>query len=384
MKRTTRRISALLLALIMALSMVACGGSDSSGGSGDSGNSSGGEYAPNPEYTFYSTDEGYDAVNDPEAITFDEMREKYGPIPAWEGQFFAHGSLKSFEVEFWRVMKEGFELFEEDAKSKGVNFAMECSAAQTEEDTEGQLSLVRDQVRQGGNAIVLAAITDINCLPGMEEAFEAGMPVYAVGSELPGCYGFVGSNGYTVGQKCAEYMAELIGYKGQVGIIVGLTAQTATINRTNGFIDWMKANAPDVEIIAQQNADWERSKAKDITETWLTQYPDMVGIYSNADCMTYGIAEAVDESDKVCNEDIFIVSIDGEGEMKDLIRDGKVSATCSLGSYTMGMCAYEVALRNFCGQELPRGIYTPIWMIDQKNVDTDDVTASGYTFPEYE
>lgn len=383
-----RKVFAFLLASMMVFSLTACnsGAPKDQGAEAQpsGGGASGGKFAPNPAYTFYSTDEGYDAVNDPDAITFDQMRETYGPIPKWEGQFFAHGSLKSFEVEFWRVMKEGFQKFEADAKEKGKDFAMECSAAQTEEDTEGQLSLVRDQVRQGGNAIVLSAITDINCLPGMEESYEAGIPVYAIGSELPGCYGFVGSNGYMVGQRCADYMAELINYQGQVGIVVGLTSQTATINRTNGFIDRMKEIAPDVEIVAQQNADWERSAAKDITKTWLTQYPDMVGIYSNADCMTYGIAEAVDESSKVCNEDIFIVSIDGEGEMKDLIRDGKVSGTCSLGSYTMGMVAYEVAIRNFCGQNLPCGIFTPIWMIDQSNVDTDDLTASGYTFPEYE
>lgn len=377
-----RRLYAFALASIMAISLISCGTQKTS--TNPAANNSSDTYAANPAYTFYSTDEGYDAVNDPDAITFDQMREEYGPIPTWDGQVFLHGSLKSFEVEFWRTMKEGFEAFEADAKSKSINFVQECSAAQTEEDTEGQLSLVRDQVRQGGNGIVLAAITDINCLPGMDEAYEANMPVYAVGSELPGCYGFVGSNGYTVGQKCAEYMAELIGYKGQVGVIVGLTSQTATINRTNGFIDRMAEIAPDVEIVAQQNADWERSKAKDITETWLTQYPDMVGIYSNADCMTYGIAEAVDESaDKVCGENIFIVSIDGEGEMKGLIRDGKVSGSCSLGSYTMGMVAYEVAIRNFCGQNLPRGVFTPIWMITQENVDVDDITASGYTYPEY-
>ena len=254
-----RKVFAILLASMMVFSLTACnsGAPKDQGAEAQpsGGGASGGKFAPNPAYTFYSTDEGYDAVNDPDAITFDQMRETYGPIPKWEGQFFAHGSLKSFEVEFWRVMKEGFQKFEADAKEKGKDFAMECSAAQTEEDTEGQLSLVRDQVRQGGNAIVLSAITDINCLPGMEESYEAGIPVYAIGSELPGCYGFVGSNGYMVGQRCADYMAELIDYQGQVGIVVGLTSQTATINRTNGFIDRMKEIAPDVEIVGAERSE---------------------------------------------------------------------------------------------------------------------------------
>lgn len=378
MKKKAKRLFALVMTGMMMCSMIACSSTDVDGDTPSN------TYAPNPEYTFYSTDEGYDAVNDPEAITYQEMREIYGPIPDWDGEFFVHGSVKSMEVEFWRTMEEGYNDFAEYMKSQGRNFSHEVSAAQTEEDTEGQLSVVRDQVRQGGNGICLSAITDINCLPGMEEAFDAGIPVYAVGSELPGCYGFVGSNGYTVGQVCAEYMAELLDYKGQIGIIVGLTSQTATINRTNGFIDWMEENAPDIEIVAQQNADWERTKAKDITETWLTQYPDMVGIYSNADCMTYGIAEAVAESDKTCGEDIFIVSIDGEGEMLDLIREGKVSGSCSLFSYYMGEVAYEVCLRNFLGQDLPRGIFTPIGMIDKNNVDMDAGEIIGWEYPELE
>ena len=175
-----RKVFAILLASMMVFSLTACnsGAPKDQGAEAQpsGGGASGGKFAPNPAYTFYSTDEGYDAVNDPDAITFDQMRETYGPIPKWEGQFFAHGSLKSFEVEFWRVMKEGFQKFEADAKEKGKDFAMECSAAQTEEDTEGQLSLVRDQVRQGGNAIVLSAITDINCLPGMEESMRLASP----------------------------------------------------------------------------------------------------------------------------------------------------------------------------------------------------------------
>ena len=99
MKRMAKRLLALVTTGIMMCSMIACGSEDVAG------DSSSDKYAQNPEYTFYSTDEGYDAVNDPEAITYQEMRELYGPIPDWEGEFFVHGSVKSMEVEFWRTME---------------------------------------------------------------------------------------------------------------------------------------------------------------------------------------------------------------------------------------------------------------------------------------
>ena len=31
----------------------------------------------------------------------------------------------------------------------------------------------------------------------------------------------------------------------------------------------MAENAPGIEIVAKQNADWDRNKAKELTETWL-------------------------------------------------------------------------------------------------------------------
>ena len=43
----------------------------------------------------------------------------------------------------------------------------------------------------------------------------------------------------------------------------------AARQRTIGFKTWLEKNAPGVEIVATQNADWDRSKARNLAAIWI-------------------------------------------------------------------------------------------------------------------
>ena len=141
----------------------------------------------------------------------------------------------------------------------------------------------------------------------------------------------------------------------------------------------MAENAPGIEIVAKQNADWDRNKAKELTETWLKNYPNLKAIFCNNDGMALGVVEAVKESEK----DILVVGVDGIGEAYDSIRKGELSATIDSFPFYKAQIALECAFRELAGQELPRVIWTPQALIDSENVDTPATEIINWVPTEY-
>ena len=338
----------------------------------------GGEWVK-PELTFESTDEPFDPYSE-DSITFEDMRAQFGAIPV-TGSLNLQGSVKAFEVEYWRTMRDGgYDVYQQIAQDAGRDITVETRGAASEADESGQLSLVKDTVRKGCDAIMLSAISDANCLPGIDDAHDAGILVYAVNSELPGCDKFIGPNAKNAGATCAAYLAELMNHEGQCAVVIGLPKSVVALNRTAGFVEYMEENEPNIEVVAQQNADWDRLKAKDLTSTWITQFPELKAIWSNADCMVYGVVEAVQESGK----DIIVTSLDGESEALGLIREGKLQATLGQFPDIIGLIASEVATRQLAGQEFPRTVWSPTAIINSDNVDTPSMEIVGYEAPEFE
>ena len=148
----------------------------------------------------------------------------------------------------------------------------------------------------------------------------------------------------------------------------------AARERTAGFEDWIKDNNSGLNIVAEQNADWDRTKAKDLAATWLTQYPDLKAIFCNNDDMALGVVEAVEEA----GTDTL-----GIGEAYDSIRAGKLDATVDSFPFYMAQVAIECTLRSLAGQSLPSCVATPQALISSENVDKDAAEIIGWTAPTY-
>ncbi len=65
----------------------------------------------------------------------------------------------------------------------------------------------------------------------------------------------------------------MLGGKGKVAILNAPPGIIIRDQRTNGFVDGMKKNFPDIKIVADQVADWDRKKAQDVLTTILTANP---------------------------------------------------------------------------------------------------------------
>lgn len=313
-------------------------------------------------------------------VSIEELRAELGDVPKVEGEIKLGAVAKSFDNEYWRTLREGYGIYQEKAAAAGYQVTIDVSSAQGENDEQGQLSIVQDLINKKYTGLLLSPISDGNLTPGVEDAKKAGIPVINVNDGLiANADVFVGPKADQNGELAAEWIAEKLNGEGQVAIVIGMPKAFAARQRTEGFENWMAENAKGIEIVAKQNADWDRQKSKDLADTWIKQYPDLDAIFCNNDTMALGVVEAV----KASGKDILVVGVDGIGEAYDSIRKGELDATIDSFPLYKAQIAGEVELRMLGGQEIPRVIWTPQALIDSENVDTPSEEIIGWTDPVY-
>jgi len=309
--------------------------------------------------------EGYDFYKG--AMTYGDAVAKLGPIPKIKGSLQLGYVCKAFENEFWRMQKEGAEHIVSVLKEQGYDVKIDVRAAQGEADEQGQLAVLDDMINKKYDGILVSAISAGNLVPGAEKANKQGIKmVVSMDAFMPQIESTVGAWHYQAGQLAAKYVNEAIGGKGEVAIIQGLPKASPAITRTLGFKKWFEDNNKNVKVVAVQNADWDRMKAKDVTDIWLKQYPNLKGIYANNDTMAMGAIEAARAANKIGK--LVIVGTDGTSEAKKSIAKGELTATVDSFPYYMAQISTEMLIRKLMGQDVPKVIYSPQVVVDKKNV----------------
>ena len=363
-----KKILAVVLATTMVLGLVGCG---SSGKDASKPSDSGSNKTQTEEFN-------PDKVED--SKTIEEIRKDLGAEVKVDKDLKLGAIAKSFSNEFWRNFKNGYEQAAKTIKAAGVDVTVKVDGTTDESDEIGQQTMTDNLVNQKYNALMLSPISDSNLTSSVDDAKKAKIPTINVNDGLISAADyFVGPDAYQNGELAAEWVSKKLGDKGDVAIVVGMAKAFAARERTAGFKGWIKDNKSGLNVVAEQNADWDRQKAKELASTWIQQKPDLKAIFCNNDDMALGVVEAVQEA----KADILVVGVDGIGEAYDSIRAGKLDATVDSFGYYMSQVATEVTLRVLAGQDIPRVTHTPQALIDKENVDKDAKDIIGWTDPTY-
>lgn len=313
-------------------------------------------------------------------IMIEDIRAEFGAVPKPENGITLGAVAKQFQNEYWRTLREGYYEAQRTAAEAGVEITIDVQAAQDENDEQGQLAVVNNMINRKYAALMLSPISDGNLVPGVESALEKGIPCVNVNDGLiANAPNFVGPKAIQNGELAAEWIAGKLDGQGEVAVVIGMPKAFAARQRTLGFKTWMAENAPGITVVAEQNADWDRNKAKELADTWIKNYPDLKAIFCNNDGMALGVVEAVEDSGR----DILVVGVDGIGEAYDSIRAGKLDATIDSFPFYKAQIATECTLRLLGGQELPRVVWTPQALIDSTNVDTPAAEIINWVPTEY-
>lgn len=175
---------------------------------------------------------------------------------------------------------------------------------------------------------------------------------------------FIQPNNYQIAQDAALYMAKKLNFKGTVLMLKGIETSTASIQRTEGFIEAMKAY-PNIKII-EKTANYLRADAIKIMEEIYETHTSFDAIYSQSDSMLSGARHVMKKYGKDLN--VLMVGIDYYQEAKEAISKGEQTASfvCPTGAKE-GVAAIVDIIN---GKKVPQNIFIETQLVTQQNVDS--------------
>lgn len=237
--------------------------------------------------------------------------------------------LKTLSNDFWAKMKTGIE---EEAKALGVK--VDVFAAQSEDDTAGQLTIFENCLTKNYKAIGVAPLSPTNLINGIVQANQNGIYVMNIDEKIDidtlrnaggSVIAFATTDNEAVGKKGADFIITHLGENGgDVAIIEGKAGNASGESRKTGATKAFQG-ADKIKLVASQPADWDRQKALDTATSYIQMYPNLKAIYCCNDTMALGALQAVINADKLGK--IIVVGTDGSAEALESIKAGQLDAT---------------------------------------------------------
>lgn len=207
---------------------------------------------------------------------------------------------------------------------------------------EVQVSLMETLVNQGASVIFLQPIDSVALAPSIAKAKRAGIPVITLNIDATEPHAaHVEMNHYYGAMDIAKAMGAAMGGKGKVAILNAPPGIIIRDQRTNGFLDGLKQHHPDISVVADQVADWDRKKAQDVLNTILAANPDLGGVYGVNDSMALGAVDVAKEKGLIGK--LVVFGNDGEVAALESIEAGELTGTQYTDVYQQGRLAAAAA-----------------------------------------
>jgi ribose transport system substrate-binding protein len=279
---------------------------------------------------------------------------------------------KGFQHQFWQAVKQGAE---EEAEAQGARITFE--GPPTEQDIEQQVTMLTNALTKDPDAIGFAALDSKASAPLMDQAQSQDIPVIAfdsgVESDVP--VTTAATDNKAAAAEAAKQLAELIGNEGKVAVIVHDQTSRSGIDRRDGFLEWMKQNAPNIEVLPVQYGGGDQAKSADITKSIISANPDLKGFYGANEGSAIGVIRGVQESGK---KGITIVGFDSGKAQIDAIKSGVMAGAITQNPVGMGKELVASAMKAINGEQLPKVIDTGFYWYDKTNIDDPKIQSVLY------
>jgi inositol transport system substrate-binding protein len=235
-------------------------------------------------------------------------------------------------------------------------------------DIERQAAAIENFITLGVDAIVCSPLDYEGAIPGVLAANRAGIPYVALNSEIggDGDFVYVGSLNYDAGIIQGEYMAKVLPQDAKIVYLRGTEGMEHTMARRKGVQDALLDKRPDVKLLAEQTAKFDRAEGMRVMEDWIQAYPEIDGVLSANDQMALGSLEALKGAGI---EGVLIAGIDGTTEAQQCVKEGTFAITVLQDAKGQAATALQAALDLIEGKKVEKRIIVPFKPITKENVD---------------
>ena len=221
-----------------------------------------------------------------------------------------------------------------------------------------QVSDIEDLITKGVSLIIYWPVDEKAIQPALEKAVAKGIPTVNAGGGFtygPGTVSNAFIDQWALGEAVARHFVKDLGGKGRIFAMLPIAGTTAAVDQLDALNTVLKEN-PGVQLLSAEHGDWNRGKAKQITENLLQRYPKIDGVFSPAGQMSIGVAEAFEEAGRMKG----VTMSPGDeynGWMKWVVKHKQGGAVTF--PTRAGQEAMKLGLKILNGEPVPRGLVIP-------------------------
>ncbi len=278
--------------------------------------------------------------------------------------------------EFWKMVHAGAIKAEREINAAGGRqVKIEWQGPLKEDNTEQQINLVRNFVLQGVDGIVLAPLDKTALVTPVREATSRKIPVVIFDSGLDAEVGkdfttYVATDNYQGGVLGARRLGEVLGAKGKAILLRYQVGSESTMQRENGFLDTMKKEFPNIELIStDQRAGATEEQALEKSQNLLTLFKSEVdGIFCPNESAAAGMLGALRQAG--LNGKVKFVGFDASEKLVQALEQGDIDGLVLQNPINMAYLGVKSAVEKINGGKLEPYVDTGVQVATPENMNT--------------
>lgn len=259
----------------------------------------------------------------------------------------------NLSLPFFVEMREASDKI---AEQYGVNVTWQSADGSLEEE----ISIVEDYIAQDKDVIMIDPLNAKALVPVVNKACDAGIKVITMGNKVEGeCNHNTLYPDHDNWVLNARILGDQLGGKGKVLLLIGSVGNYVSDTRQQAFEETMQEEFPNIQVITQPT-NFDSSTAAQVTQTVLTNHPDLAGIASISDGLTLPALKVLQARQKL---GMPFVSNDGDPKVYPYLEKDQVLTDILTGSYRVGAWNTAVAARLAKDSDFPTDLFMPTYVV---------------------
>jgi ribose transport system substrate-binding protein len=255
------------------------------------------------------------------------------------------------------------------AKERAEQLGYEAAIFDSQNDTAKESDHF-DNIIAGDYTAILFNPTDADgSIANVRKAKEANIPTFCIDREINSndvAVTQILSDNYTGCVEMGQYFVKKMNRKGKYVELLGILGDNNTWNRSKGFHSVVD-NYPELKMVSQQTAEFDRTKAMEVLESILQANPEIDAVFCGNDAMAMGAYQALVAASKA--DKVMVFGFDGAKDVIDSIHDGKIIATGMQFPKKMARMAAEQADEFIKGRrDFPQKVPVAVELVTQENI----------------
>lgn len=218
-------------------------------------------------------------------------------------------------------------------------------------DDEKENAAIENAITNGYDAIIVQPNNGEAQRPYVEQIVDADIIAITTNARIDGIEGAssVDADPYVQAKVNAEAAIEQVPQNGRVVVLKGPSGNFHADERLKAWKEVFFAARPDVKIVGEDFANWNKDEAMQLMEDWVTSQGKIDAIISMNDNMAAGALEVVKDNNEYA--DILSYGVDGTAEACLLIEQGTMTSTCLQSAIDLAKLNIETVHKLLTGEE---------------------------------